>query len=442
MLDASRALAVAQRVAQRLPTGGLFAGATWRTASEPLALPSSLARDLEKLGYRLYKFLRACDLLYVQSVRGTAPRWIAQLLDAGKPADVVELGRDRAFRGEIPGVIRPDILPTPEGYILSEIDSTPGGIGLTSWLNRTYSEEGCHVLGGAGGMSEGFASLFPGGADIVVSEEAASYRPEMEWLAADLQRRELGDFPVRGQNDPGSWERSVYRFFEMFDLPQIPCAPQIWESARTQRIRVSAPPKAYLEEKLWFALFWLKPLEGFWRRELGSGVWSALRRHLPRTWLLDPTPLPPQAVYPGLEINDWAELSGFSQRQRHLVIKLSGFNERAWGARSVVIGHDVPGEEWARAVESALAAYPGCPHILQEFHAATVLPTRMLSSDGDSLEETLVRPRLCPYYFVQGKEIRLGGVLATLCPADKKILHGMSDAILCPVSAAWQPDQE
>ena len=29
----------------------------------------------------------------------------------------------------------------------------------------------------------------------------------------------------------------------------------------------------------------------------------------------------------------------------------------------------------------------------------------------------------------------LGGVLATICPADKKIIHGMTDAILAPCAA-------
>ena len=29
----------------------------------------------------------------------------------------------------------------------------------------------------------------------------------------------------------------------------------------------------------------------------------------------------------------------------------------------------------------------------------------------------------------------LGGVLATICPADKKIIHGMTDAIFAPCTA-------
>jgi len=46
------------------------------------------------------------------------------------------------------------------------------------------------------------------------------------------------------------------------------------------------------------------------------------------------------------------------------------------------------------------------------------------------------RVRLCPYYFVSGDgdaaRSQLGGVLATVNPADKKIIHGMTDAILAP----------
>jgi hypothetical protein len=44
------------------------------------------------------------------------------------------------------------------------------------------------------------------------------------------------------------------------------------------------------------------------------------------------------------------------------------------------------------------------------------------------------RMRLCPYYFVDdaAKTANLHGILATLCPADKKIIHGMKDAALLP----------
>jgi hypothetical protein len=42
------------------------------------------------------------------------------------------------------------------------------------------------------------------------------------------------------------------------------------------------------------------------------------------------------------------------------------------------------------------------------------------------------RVRLCPYFFVEQDKVKLRGALATIVPADKKLLHGMSDAILVP----------
>ena len=38
-------------------------------------------------------------------------------------------------------------------------------------------------------MLEGFRSLLPEGGDIVISEEAATYRPEMNWVAAQLKQK-------------------------------------------------------------------------------------------------------------------------------------------------------------------------------------------------------------------------------------------------------------
>ena len=45
------------------------------------------------------------------------------------------MGRSRPT---LPRVIRPDILFTENGWHITELDSVPGGIGLTGWLNATY----------------------------------------------------------------------------------------------------------------------------------------------------------------------------------------------------------------------------------------------------------------------------------------------------------------
>lgn len=424
----------ARNIASALPEGGLFHEKTWRVALAPYELPPGLLEELPKLGYRLQKFLRACDLLYLLSARGKMPAWIAGLLDAGKPPEVIALGRERAFRNEIPGVIRPDLLPTESGYILSEIDSVPGGIGLTAWLNQQYAAAGFPVLGGAEGMMNAFAALMGNPGDIVISKEARTYLPEMRWLAEQLHAMGIS-CAVRDEFHQGPWSPVVYRFFELFDLPNLPGAASLFEAATKGSVRVTAPPKAFLEEKLWFAFFWMQPLEEFWVRELGERAFLALRKCIPRTWVLDPAPLPYNAVYPGLEIQSWESLRRFSQRARRMVVKISGFSELAWGARGVTVGHDSGSSEWSKAIDLALASFSTNPFVLQEFHSARKERVEYLDPESGEVSEIEGRARLCPYFFTTADSPVLGGVLATICPSDKKLLHGMRDAILAPALA-------
>ena len=407
-----------------MPGGGLFAGKEWRVAAEPFDLPEGMGEELEKLGFRLRKFVEACNLLYRLSVTGKRPAWIAELLDRGKPRELVELSRAKTLAGSVPRILRPDVILTDEGFVIAELDNVPGGIGLTAWLNDVYAAEGFDVLGG-GGMVAGFRSVVEG-ADIVISREASDYRPEMEWLAPQVGAR-----VVEAETLPGDLREKVYRFFELFDLPNLPAAMALLREVEEGKRAMTPPPKPWIEEKLWFALFWLRPLADFWQRELGERHFAALQKVIPRTWLMDPQPLPPTAVYPGLNIQNWDELKKFSQKERELVLKISGFSELAWGSRSVKVGQDLSHEDWSRAIDEALGDWERRPWILQVFHHSRVV--EMDYANGERMTRMKGRVRLCPYYFCGERETKLGGVLATVCPADKKLLHGMRDAILAPV---------
>src|SRR5690242_5494956 len=129
----------ARWVRAQLPTEGLFAGHEWRVSPAPLRLPAAVAGELETLGRVLLQFYRAVNLLYRKSAEGKQPEWVARWLDLGKPADLVARQRAPAFRNEVPRVIRPDLLMTEQGLSVTELDSVPGGIGLTAWLNEVYS---------------------------------------------------------------------------------------------------------------------------------------------------------------------------------------------------------------------------------------------------------------------------------------------------------------
>jgi hypothetical protein len=433
----------ARYVREHLPAEGLFAGHDWRVSPNPLSLDPAVAKELDSLGRVLLQFYRAVNLLYRKSAEGKMPEWVAQWLDLGKPSELVALQRSLAFKNDVPRVIRPDLLITDQGLKVTELDSVPGGIGLTAWLNQVYSRMGATVLGGEDGMLSGFSSIF-GAAEtvhIVVSEEAATYRPEMDWIAGQLggARFKVRDsrFAEFADGD------AVYRFFELFDRPNVQNQQHIFELASAKRIRVTPPPKPVFEEKMLFALLWNRHLQGFWRQELGRSFFERLLRLVPYTWLVDPTPLPPHAAIPELNLTDWRQLAALSHKERELILKVSGFSPHAWGARGVFLGSDLPHAEWGAAVERAVSTFGESPSVLQRYHKPSLINASWYDFTAQQIVPMQGRVRLCPYYFVSGEaeaaRAHLGGVLATICPADKKIIHGMTDAIFAPCSAAGAP---
>jgi hypothetical protein len=278
----------------------------------------------------------------------------------------------------------------------------------------------------------------PNSGDILISEESATYRPEMEWLAGRLNRTRTSNIeqPIANwrvlpaenyQPQPG---RDVYRFFELFDLPNIPNIDAVLRATGEGKVQVTPPIKPFLEEKMWFALFWLQPLREFWRRELGEKYFLKLREVIPYSWLLDPTPLPQHAVIPRLEIHDWREATKFSQKERDLLLKVSGFSPLGWGSRGVALGADLPHHEWEKRIEHALINFAAQPVILQQFHKGSLFEHRYY--DGEELRTMKGRVRLCPYYFIEGDRVKLRGALTTIVPADKKLIHGMKDGIMVP----------
>ena len=84
-------------------------------------------------------------------------------------------------------------------------------------------------------------------------------------------------------------------------------------------------------------------------------------------------------------------------------------------------------------MEGALACYGARPYVLQRFRKGRLVSQPYVNTLGE-VREMQGRVRLCPYYFLAEGKARLGGALATICPADKKILHGMRDAVLVPAS--------
>lgn len=282
-------------------------------------------------------------------------------------------------------------------------------------------------------MAEGMRAAHPGGACIAVSEEAADYRAEMRWLAELLGSGfSFAEAESLAADAPGP----VYRFWELFDAENVPAARALCEAAARGEKEMSPPPIAHLEEKLWLALLHTPGLQRIWQRELRASHLQRLQQVVPFGWVVDATPLPPQAALPRLGLHSWADVAELGRAARQLVLKVSGYSPLAWGSRGVVIGHDVGAPEWRAAVARALAEQAHQPWVMQEFREAALVEQPYYAEGG--LRTLRGRVRLCPYYFrsASGGEVRLAGCLATIAPADKKKIHGMADAILVPCALA------
>jgi hypothetical protein len=438
----------------------------WQLSPTPFALTPAQLENLQTLGLILSKFIRAIDTLYKQSQNPnlSIPAWVAELYDQGKPDGLKQLASLKRLKSQLPLVIRPDLLLKKDGWSLCEIDAVPGGLGFISALNHFYRRNGFPVLEASQGLPGAFLNMLkaltPDNPQpfiaVVLSDEAADYRAEMSWLVETIQQGSdlIPAYPhialihpkdidlVRDQlvcpNPITGQEQSIdiiYRFFELFDLPNIPKIELIQYAVKKGLVKCTPPFKPHLEEKLSLALLYHPALADFWTKELGQADFQQLRQWVPQGWVVDPAPLPPQAIIANLNpggkiIQDFQQLKTLSQKERELVLKPSGFSPLGWGSRGVTIGHDHSSDSWGQQLDTALASFGQTPYILQKFEAADVLPAQRLDMETGEVQDFQARVRLCPYYLVENDQVTLAGVLATACPADKKLIHGMKDAVL------------
>lgn len=417
--------------------------APFRVGPEPLMLNPLQGSRIETLGRLLRRFYHAADELYYLSVNQDAPRWLAHHLDVGKPQRLLELAKHPFFRNDLPIIIRPDLLLTPGGFKATELDSVPGSMGLLGFLEQVYDKSGTSLLG-SGNTPAAFAAaltaLSPGGkAAVVISEECSGYRQETAWLSAEWSETGLQIPTVRPEElsytADGVWlngERLdlVYRFFELFDLENIPGGYELLDLAAAGRVVITPPPKPHLEEKMWFAFLHHPDLTSWWLNLLGSDDYLALLEIVPQTWLLTPD----RQVFSGGPFPGVNRLKSTSRRERPFVIKPSGFSPLAWGGHGYSRGKDYTTKRWAATIERLAAQDNELPHILQEYQHSEPVLARYYDFANQEMSSFVGKVRLCPYYFLIQEQTVLSGALSTIVPVSKPVIHGMTEAVMVPTA--------
>ena len=416
--------------------------APFRVSPTPYHISTAQYHHLVELGYWLRDFYWAMDKLYRWSQAGLAPAFVARHLDVGKPEWLLRLAGADAFRQQIPLVIRPDLLLTEQGFRATELDAVPGSIGLLAFLENVYRACGFQLLGEEPTQAAFLAALLHlangEAAAIAFSEECLPYQRETTWLSQrwsetgqTLPTVRVEDLVLDASGVALRGKRLglIYRFFELFDLDNIPGANQLLELAAAGKVRLTAPPKPHLEEKMWFAWLHHPELATYWRQLLPEKAYYGLKRLIPETWLITDDP----QAFAGGPFGSWEALRSCSRKQRNFVLKPSGFSPQAWGGRGFSRGKDYGSRRWMETLDGLRT---GPPYVLQEYLRSVPLETAYFDFNSRRLIGFTGKLRLCPYYFIVGDQVRLSGALATIVPLEKPIIHGMTEAVMVPTAVA------
>ena len=390
----------------------------WRVSPEPFEITAAQRQMIASIGQAMQKFYKAADNLYHLGLVEESLSFVVDYLDRGKPARVIDVSREPRFKGQLPLILRPDLLWTEKGFKASEFDSIPGGAGLLAGMEHVYGALGHELPSTASVFAQALAQVHKKGLiAIVVSEESSGYRAEMEFLATQVSLQGLPivclkpeevDIGPLGVSYRGKTIGTIYRFFELFDLDNVLGGHQLLRAAAKGFVQMTPPPKAYLEEKLWFSLLRHPRLLRYWEKAMGKKWYYQLLDIIPQTFILDDRPLPPHAVIAGLTkegqgLSSFLELSDLPHSARKYVVKPSGFSPESWGSRGVVLGREVSTKAWGEHLEHALQRFVENPHVLQEFHYSLLqdityydFAQQALTSIGHSVDKWFFS-RACGY---------------------------------------------
>ena len=109
-------------LSRAIDTSAVQATTSWRISPCPLLISKDQLEFFTALGPQLLSFYRALNRLYMESVKGTQPAWVAGYLDQGKPEALVTYSRMKRLREDLPAVIRPDVIPTQDGMVITELE--------------------------------------------------------------------------------------------------------------------------------------------------------------------------------------------------------------------------------------------------------------------------------------------------------------------------------
>jgi len=392
----------------------------FRVCEDPLRLTEQEREDIFNIGQAITDFLHASNELYLTDER------VKKLLDTGKPKIFTEGPSNKTNYL----FARPDIIITPTGFSICEIETSPFGLALADILNRAYRKNGHETLVDEDSLSQTIQSNTPATGLIVVSKKTASYAGQMAYLAHNVFSSDDGrDWGVADANVETPPSTDIYRGFYLSEYTDDPKVQIIVDQILDNHSIALPSLTPHMEEKAILALLWDSRFEDFYVGQLGITTFEYLKQIIPPTWVVGQE----KHFSLGLpnNVNSTADIAHLPKSKRNYVLKPSGFSPNSSWAEGINF--------MQRSRQEAIGALARADrddntlYIMQAFTKATNRIMFWTDKDG-SKHQMAARIRLTPYYsMLSGTMGKLVAAKATGCENTDRI-HAGSDSINTAVS--------
>lgn len=387
----------------------------FRVSPFPLNLSPQEAQELLKIGRDIVEFVDAADELYRTDGE------LKELLDRGKP-NLFKAGRLAHYL-----FVRPDVIITPGGFSVCEIETSPFGLALAELLNRAYRFAGFDTLVPDDTLTKFMVGHTPDQGMIVYSKNTASYAGQLQFLADRIlsgndRKWSVGLVDAVLDKTPEALYRGFYQHECLVD-PYVDNVVQF--CVRSQDIEVIPSLTPHIEEKALLALLWDKRWDKFLSSQLGFATVNHLRKAVPPTWIIGQE----QFFLPGLPegVESSEGLASLSKSKRNFVLKKSGFGSRSSWAEGVSFLQEKSAIRTAELIHQA-AADKSSLYVIQEFNKGD---ERRIIDEGDGSLFTgmAAKVRITPYFSMMKDSYgKLIAIKATGCEKTNYI-HASTGSI-------------
>lgn len=396
----------------------------FRVAPTPFHLTAEQKGEIQTIGADVTSYFKAVDELY------RTDETVRAILNTGKP-EIFLADRPTHYL-----FVRPDLIITPSGFSLCEIETSPFGLGLAEMLNRAYQQEGHETLVADGTLPAYVQAHTPTEGTIIYSQKTGSYQGQLTFLADEVfssegrawQTEKVNDVVSNGRRNGTS---GVYRGVYLGEYVTDASVRLLFEHTMSNGHTVLPSATPHMEEKAVLSFLWDTRYEQHLRKQLGDASFNHLREVIPPTFIVG------QERYfaPGMPdgVSTSVDLASLSRSKRTLVLKESGFGVKSSWAEGVGFLHEKSSNTARELLQQAQDA-KGSLFVVQQFHKAANLPMQYEAEDGSIITTEKARVRLTPYFsMAEGEESKLLAVKVTGCE-NTDLIHGSSTSINTAVS--------